>query len=297
MTRYMPLWLQEGDYAASVDRRILAAIWPDARTAGLAVTALAATTVLVAPGSGAVPAQNGTGSVLCVSDAPEPVDLPAAPAGGNFRVDLVILYPRSADIGVSGGITDFVFTYVSGPTDISNPQPPAVPAGTIGLARILRIGGSAVIQPGDITDTRPGGLNAPGPGAAEPWPRGNVGRTVGPATQTDCGATLQTVASLTFTPTVGRRYRIYGEGLAQQLTAASATVQMQFAAVGVIRFLFYTSGVNLPALSWISGSSFIDVAPASATPITAAINGQSVAGALRFRPSESSLSVDDVGAI
>ena len=31
MTRYTPQWFQAGSYAASVDRRLIGALWPSAR--------------------------------------------------------------------------------------------------------------------------------------------------------------------------------------------------------------------------------------------------------------------------
>jgi hypothetical protein len=159
MTRFTPLWLQDGNYAASIDRRLLGALWPTAASGGLACTVQPGTNIInVAPGAAAIPTQNNTGSVLCVSDAVEQVELAGPPTGGQQRYDLIICFPRGIDIGVSG-VADFVFTYVSGQAVVGPPAVPATPIGTVALARVLRIGGSASVQPQDITDTRPGGTS------------------------------------------------------------------------------------------------------------------------------------------
>jgi hypothetical protein len=158
VTRFLPLWTAEGNYAASVDRRLLQAIWPNEASYGLAVSAQPGfNQVNIAPGACAVPTQNNTGTVLCVSDAAEALELQAAPNAGTDRIDLVIAFPRSPDIGVAGA-TDFVFTYVNGPGAPSNPAPPAVPPGTVGLARVYRRGGTVNVVAEDITDVRPYGL-------------------------------------------------------------------------------------------------------------------------------------------
>jgi hypothetical protein len=297
MTRFTPLWLQAGSYDATVDRRLVGALWPGNRSSGYAVSSGGTSMVVsVSPGAASVVTMNNTGSVLCVSDNIETVELqPAGPTGQN-RYDIVGIYPRAADIGIAGGITDFVITYMSG-NYAATPTPPPIPLGLLGLAEIYVPGGSAAVSPANIRDIRPGGLAVGSFALTDPWPRGNVARASGPPTQTDCGAALVIVASLTFTPTVGRRYRIYGEGLAQQQTASSTTSQLTITAAGVNRFVFYTNLVPLAANQWVMGSSFIDLAPATPAAITATIGGQSVTGALRVRANECALSVDDIGAV
>jgi hypothetical protein len=156
MTRFTPLWEQAGDYAASVDRRLLGALWATPASSGAAVTPGTGMTVNIAPGSVAVHTLNNTGSVLCVSDAVETVTLDPAPPTGNSRYDLIICHPRAADID-GGSDNDFIFDNVSGVAGTS-PAIPATPAGTVALARILVAGGSASIPSANITDIRPGGL-------------------------------------------------------------------------------------------------------------------------------------------
>ena len=74
MTRHTPLWEQSGSYAASDDRGLLSALWPGPAVTGCAVLPPASgMTVTVDPGYAAVPSANGTGTVLCHSDAVETV--------------------------------------------------------------------------------------------------------------------------------------------------------------------------------------------------------------------------------
>jgi hypothetical protein len=162
MTRYVPLWLQSGSYAASVDRRLVGALWPSARVDGMAVTVASGTTVNVAVGNAAVPTPNNTGSSLCVSDAVEQVALPAAPAAGLNRIDVVIVRPRGTDL--DGGVNnDWIFDYVTG-AEAATAVVPATPAGTAALANVTRPGGQAAIVAGNIADVRPAaGLSTPTP--------------------------------------------------------------------------------------------------------------------------------------
>ena len=113
MTRYTPLWLQAGSYAAGVDRRLIAAVWPAPVVNGCAVTAATAMNVNVAAGSVVVPTANNTGSVLCVSDAVEVVTLATAPASGTNRIDYICCQVASTDIGTAAGDA-FNFIAVAG---------------------------------------------------------------------------------------------------------------------------------------------------------------------------------------
>src|SRR2546430_166712 len=107
MTRYTPQWLQAGSYAASVDRRLLGALWPSPASTGCAVTVSAGMTVNIAPGQAAVPSQNITGSTPCSSYAVEQVTLSSAPGAGTNRYDLIICRPRGNDLD-GGANTDFI---------------------------------------------------------------------------------------------------------------------------------------------------------------------------------------------
>jgi hypothetical protein len=159
MTRYQPLWLQSGSYAASVDRHLVSALWPAARCDGCQVTFASAMSVNVAAGYVAVPTVNNSGSTLCVSDAVEQVALPPAPAAGLNRIDLITCNPRGNDLD-GGQNNDFIFGSVQG-AEAATPVAPATPAGRVALAQIYLVGGSAAIDPARITDVRPSGLAVP----------------------------------------------------------------------------------------------------------------------------------------
>ena len=180
MTRYTPLWLQAGSYAASVDRRLLAALYPDARTTGMDVSAAGTGMDLhIAPGSFANGTVNGTGSCLCVSDAVETVTLDPAPPSGTDRMDIVYVWPRGADLD-GGANDDFIFAIAKGtdaPSGSAQPPTSLVPGGAGALALVTVPGGAASIVAGDITDWRAkiDQLAVPGPyvPAYPPWPREN----------------------------------------------------------------------------------------------------------------------------
>jgi hypothetical protein len=152
LTRETPLWLQAGSYPASVDRRLLGALWPTADVVGCAVTVAAAMTVNVAAGLVAVPTATNTGSVLCSSTATEEVTLAVAPASGSNRIDLVVCQARGNDLD-GGANNDFVFAAVTG-TASASPAVPAVPNNAVALAQVFVAGGSAAVTAGNITDRR-----------------------------------------------------------------------------------------------------------------------------------------------
>jgi len=161
MTRYVPQWLQAGSYAASQDRRLIAALWPGPASSGCAVTSVGGGMALnVAAGQVAVPSPNNTGSSLCSSDATEVVNIPAAPPSGQNRIDLVTCHPRGADLD-GGTNNDFIFDVITG-TAAANPVAPAVPNGQVALAQVYVGGGVASIAQANITDVRPGAMAVAG---------------------------------------------------------------------------------------------------------------------------------------
>jgi hypothetical protein len=159
VTRYWPQWLQARDYAASVDRRLLGALWPAPATAGVEVgiSGSGAMDVAVQPGQVAVPTANSTGSTLCTSDDVEIVTLTAAEPAGTDRVDLIVCRARGTDLG-DAGFEDFIFEAVRGDPALPPAPVPPTPAGTVALARVLVPGGSAMVDAANITDVRPYGL-------------------------------------------------------------------------------------------------------------------------------------------
>jgi hypothetical protein len=160
MTRYAPQWIQAASYAASQDRRLIAALWPGPASTGCAVTATTAMTLQIAAGQVAVPSQNNTGTTLCTSDAAEQVTLTASAA--QPRIDLITCHPRGTDLD-GGTNNDFIFDFVTG-TPGATPAVPATPAGQVALAQIAVAAGAASINAANITDVRPPMFNP----AAEP---------------------------------------------------------------------------------------------------------------------------------
>lgn len=147
MTRYTPQWIQAGTYAASLDRRLIGALYPSGAITGCQVKAVGTgMDVTVDPGTVAVPASNGTGSVLCTSDAVETLTLDPAPPAGTDRLDLIICRPRSIDLDGVSTQEDFIFDNVTGAS--------GAPQGTQPLAWVTVRGGAASIAAGDVQDIR-----------------------------------------------------------------------------------------------------------------------------------------------
>jgi hypothetical protein len=161
MTRFAPQWLQQANYSAAVDRRLMQAIWGTGspRTQGMLVGAATGMQVSILQGQAVVPSPNSTGSLLCTSDATEYVGIAGAPASGSNRIDLVILQVRGNDLD-GGANNDFIFTTVTG-TAAASPVAPATPAGALCLAQVYVAGGSVSITTPNLTDTRPGSLYMP----------------------------------------------------------------------------------------------------------------------------------------
>jgi hypothetical protein len=173
MTRYTPQWLQAGTYPASLDRRLMQALWPVGACDGCAVGVSSGMTVTVAAGQIACPTANSTGVTLCTSDAQETVTLAAAPASGTNRYDLVICQPRGNDLD-GGANNDFIFTSVTG-SAAATPTVPATPANAVAVAQIYVPGGSASVVAGNIVDVRPDSLRA---GPPQTWYGTNAGGVV-----------------------------------------------------------------------------------------------------------------------
>jgi hypothetical protein len=246
MARHTPLWLAQGSYAAPDDRLLVAAMYPVASIRGCTVSkGTNPMDANVAVGSVAVPTANATGTALCASDAVEIVTLTAAPPSGNDRCDLIICQVRANDLD-GGANNDFIFTRVTGapyvPPFVAGNQP-ATPANAVALARIIVNGGSAAINPANITDLRPTQqplslppTNAPWPGSPPtnaPWPtpspNPNAGRGLVGITKTNDNqsrsstsfANAVDLAPTTFNAVSGRYYR--GRVVCSSVTCAYST--------------------------------------------------------------------------
>jgi hypothetical protein len=179
-------------------------------------------TVDIAPGYVAVPTANNTGTTLCTSDAAEQVTLPAAPAAGTDRIDLIVCHARGTDL--DGGVNnDFVFESVQG-VPAASPVAPATPPGMVALAQVYLVGGSAAVDPAKITNVRPPSLVVPSP--TDLMPRGYVtGYRMQPASDVT-GAAIANSPNLNVPMLAGRRYRITLTGRGSTSAAGGASIRI-----------------------------------------------------------------------
>jgi hypothetical protein len=243
--------LQQGSYPAGVDRRLIGNIWPTSACKGAAVTVVAGTmTANVAPGNFAVPAANGTGSTLCVWDAPELVTFAPAPGSGLQRIDTVYILPRGNDLD-GGANNDFVFGVATGTAGVSGTYP-SVPAGSAGFWSFVIQGGSASLNTAQSIDYRPGGLDTV-----------KSGRGSSVALASDVALTASSAAvPLTLAVVAGQQYLIGFEATFWNPTnAAVVSAWLQ----DVSGFPVATSGAATPATAWASLSGTGIYTPAAGT--------------------------------
>lgn len=193
MTRYTPLWVQQGNYAAQVDRGLINAIWPVQSYVSNMKPSPGGAPMIVNVATGkAVVFINIIGSVLCYSNALEAVVLTAAHATLD-RIDLVVVQVRANDLD-GGTNNDWVVQAVAG-TPAASPVAPAVPAYAVAIAQVLIPAGfSALIPAANITDIRPRRLDQPWNTA---W--GEVAHVPATAAHNGIGATLTDVTGLSVT--------------------------------------------------------------------------------------------------
>jgi hypothetical protein len=293
VTRYTPQWIQAGTYAASQDRRLVAALWPAAASSGCAVTVNAGMVLNVAAGQVAVPTANNSGSVLCTSDAVEQVTIAAAPAAPNNRIDLVVCQVRSNDID-GGSNNDFLFQAVAG-TAAASPVVPAVPANAVAVAQIYVPGNAASIVAGNITDVRPGGLPVPPVSGAGSFPRGYVGGIYGPSSAFN--AASGTILALTLAVTAGRRYRVNAYCLGTQQTTNGNTFVQMTDTGGYFNSnlwrLWSVTGLQ-PNTNGAGGSSRTFLATASGN-VTFTMAASASAGTLQVGVNWAWITVEDIG--
>jgi hypothetical protein len=155
MTRFTPLWQQGGEYAATEDRRLVGSLWPSAAITGFAVSAQGGGfRINVAAGGAAIPAPDQSGSLLCVSDGIEQVDLDLPGTGGTEnRIDLIAIELHGTELGLTGE-PGFDVIAIRGQFAAA-PLPPGLPPGCLSLAQIAVNNGAVTIAPGNITDLRP----------------------------------------------------------------------------------------------------------------------------------------------
>jgi hypothetical protein len=169
---HLPVWLQNDTYIASLDRSLVDAVYAGGggivAPGDLIVTqrgAGANMSVDVAAGKAVVTGTDvaGQGKYLCWSDAVANVVIAAAPGTGLSRIDRIVATVRDAD-AIGGLNNDWILQRIAG-TAGSTPSPPAVPASSLAIARVLVGANVTSILTANVTDDRV----AAGLGAAFPW--------------------------------------------------------------------------------------------------------------------------------
>lgn len=133
-------------------------------------------------------------------------------------------------------------------------------------------------------------------GAWHGLPLGYLGSVVGPATQTDCGATATTVLSVPVAVTAGRRYRVSAQTLASQQTATGNPVANLVDSAGYIVAVRVFFAIGLAVGNAITGSAVVSLAATTTATVTFSVTASSSAGVIRFGASQSQLTVEDIGS-
>lgn len=165
MTIELPIWAQENDYAARLDRTLIDELWPEELViSGLNVSQRAAganLSVDVAVGVAVIEGDDQAfqGKYLVRSTAVENLAMPAAPATpGDSRYDIVALAVNDSNAGSAGTPADAAeLIVVQGTPTAGTPTLPALPDTAISLARVLRTNGDASVLDSMIADLRPTG--------------------------------------------------------------------------------------------------------------------------------------------
>ena len=168
MTIKSPLWLENLDYSATDERRLLLALFPGVGVidAGdLAVTQNGAgdLSVNVAAGSAMVAGTDVAeqGYYLFSSDAVVNVEIATPPGAGNSRTDLIVaqIQDQDADGGVNNDGIIVAVTGEAAPTGTQDA--PAAPNSSLVLATVV-VGPDAVaILTANITDVRSAAFETP----------------------------------------------------------------------------------------------------------------------------------------
>lgn len=134
-------------------------------------------------------------------------------------------------------------------------------------------------------------------GAWHGRPKGFIGSVIGPATQTDAGATAVNVLSLPVTLVQGRRYRVEAQSLASQQTATGNPVSTLADTggyiPGTVRVFF---AIGLAGGVAITGSGVWTLQATATATVTFSLTGSSSSGVCRFGASSSQLTVEDIGS-
>jgi hypothetical protein len=274
MTRYTPNWIQQGNYAAVNDRRVLGAIWPNEAVSGMACTADGMSMVVnIAQGAAAV-SLGAFNSVLCSSNALEQVMIAAANAT-NPRIDLIVAQVRSNELD-GGTNNDWLFQVVAG-TPAATPVVPAEPARSVAIAQVYVAAGAVTINQAAITDARKYRLD-------QPWDTA-WGEVVLPAKKSDSQAGITTPfvdltgLSVSWPAFLGRRYEVQLHlPSVQQVTAAGTVTLRLIDAANNVRagavMLGLAAGAGFPA------SMIASFDPVNSSTLTWRAQAQTSAGTL-----------------
>lgn len=178
MTLERPLWMQKADpgdpdieYSARLMRALPDAVFDEGRVASTHLVATergagANTSVDISAGLVVVEGndESNQGKYLLRNTATYNLAMPAKPAAGQSRVDLVVARVRDAQAGGGDGASDadWVIESVQGSAvaDPAVPAAPTVPDSSVALASVLRAGAETSIGNAAITRLGEGGIRS-----------------------------------------------------------------------------------------------------------------------------------------
>lgn len=152
-----PLWLQNLDYPARIDRVTFDALWTegvkDAGHFAVAQSSPTAMSVLVAAGVAVVTGDDQAfqGKYLVRAEAADTLTIGAAPGSGQ-RNDIIVVRVRDSNSGV--GVDDDAILEVVVGTPSGSPVDPAIPDTALPLARVRVASGTSAITNSLIDDLR-----------------------------------------------------------------------------------------------------------------------------------------------
>lgn len=152
-----PLWLQELDYPARLDRMVFDAIWTEgvigANDFEVTQSSPTAMSVDVASGIAVVTGddQSFQGKYVVRAETNDVLSIDAAPGSGE-RYDLIVLRVRDTNAGV--GVDDDAILEVVVGTPSGSPVDPAVPDSAVVLARVRVPAATSAITNALIDDLR-----------------------------------------------------------------------------------------------------------------------------------------------
>jgi microcystin-dependent protein len=133
-----PLWLQNEQYPARLDRQLIAAVLPEGIVRGLAVspnTPAPNYTVAIAEGMACIHGDDEEDQGAYLALLPEPASVTFAAPAGMFRTDLVVLRVNDSQAGGAAGDNTTV-EVIAGTGVAGTPAPPTLPPTAIPLMQV-----------------------------------------------------------------------------------------------------------------------------------------------------------------